>query len=192
MWNHCHVWLKVKKNVNQDIFHKTWDIELWILQGFTSLSFPFSPFIGLPHSSVALFIRKTISTNGWHSAPHRTISNFFFTDFPFFLLLLFFCNRHNSFLSFSGHKMYNSEALPFTYDQYVIIELADKLYNCLFLSESMNFHPDKQLFQVASTGDWTTDPWITKPALYPYTMGDSSYFWLSKCCGFGFCGFCQN
>ena len=25
--------------------------------------------------------------------------------------------------------MYNSEALPFTYGQYVVIELADKLYN---------------------------------------------------------------
>ena len=38
-----------------------------------------------------------------------------------------------------------------------------------FLCESMNFHPDKQLFQVARTGDWTTDPWITRPVLYPYT-----------------------
>ena len=36
----------------------------------------------------------------------------------------------------------------------------------------MNFHPDKQLFLVAGTGDRTTDPWITKPVLYLYTMGD--------------------
>ena len=36
----------------------------------------------------------------------------------------------------------------------------------------MNFHPDKQLFQVAGARDRTTDPWITKPALYLYTMGD--------------------
>ena len=36
----------------------------------------------------------------------------------------------------------------------------------------MNFHPDKQLFQVAGAGDRTTDPWITKPALYLYIMGD--------------------
>ena len=36
----------------------------------------------------------------------------------------------------------------------------------------MNFHPDKQLFQVAGTGDRTTDPWITKPVLYLYTMGE--------------------
>jgi hypothetical protein len=35
----------------------------------------------------------------------------------------------------------------------------------------MNFHPDKQLFQVAGTGVQTTDPWITRPALSPYTMG---------------------
>ena len=30
-----------------------------------------------------------------------------------------------------------------------------------FLRESMNFHPDKQLFQAAGAGDPTTDPWIT-------------------------------
>ena len=36
----------------------------------------------------------------------------------------------------------------------------------------MNFHPDKQLFQVHGPGDRTTDPWITKPALYLYTTGD--------------------
>jgi hypothetical protein len=41
----------------------------------------------------------------------------------------FFCNRCNSFLSFDRPQLYNSEALPFTYDQYVVIELADKLYN---------------------------------------------------------------
>ena len=32
-----------------------------------------------------------------------------------------------------------------------------------FLCESMNFHPDKQLFQVAGAGERNTDPWITKP-----------------------------
>ena len=31
----------------------------------------------------------------------------------------FFCNRHNSFLSFGGPQLYNSEALPFTYNQYI-------------------------------------------------------------------------
>ena len=45
------------------------------------------------------------------------------------IMCTFFCNRRNSFLSFGGHQLYNSEALPFTYDQYVVIELADKLYN---------------------------------------------------------------
>jgi hypothetical protein len=35
----------------------------------------------------------------------------------------------------------------------------------------MNFHPDKQLFQVADARDRTTDPWITRPVLYPYSMG---------------------
>ena len=37
----------------------------------------------------------------------------------------------------------------------------------------MNFHPDKQLVQVAGAVDRTTDPWITRPELYPYTTGDS-------------------
>ena len=45
------------------------------------------------------------------------------------MIYIFFCNRRNSLLSFSGPQLYNSEALPFTYDQYVVIELADKLYN---------------------------------------------------------------
>ena len=40
-----------------------------------------------------------------------------------------FFNRRNSFLSFGGPQLYNLEALPFTYDQYVVIEFADKLYN---------------------------------------------------------------
>ena len=43
--------------------------------------------------------------------------------------ILFFCNRCNSILSFGGPQLYNLEALSFTYDQYVLIELADKLYN---------------------------------------------------------------
>ena len=38
--------------------------------------------------------------------------------------------------------------------------------------ESMNFHPEKQLFQVAAARDRTTDPWITKRVIYLYTMGD--------------------
>ena len=85
----------------------------------------------------------------------------------------FFCNIPNSFLSLGRPQLYNLEALPFTYDQYVVIELADKLYNSVtvcFLCESMNLHPDKQLFQVAGTVDWTTDPWIIQPALYLYNM----------------------
>ena len=41
----------------------------------------------------------------------------------------FFFNRHYSLLNFGPPQLYNSEALQFTYNQYVIIELADKLYN---------------------------------------------------------------
>ena len=48
----------------------------------------------------------------------------------------------------------------------------------------MNFHPNIQLFQFAGAGDRTTDPWITKSALYLYTMGDplASYLY----CPFSF------
>ena len=70
---------------------------------------------------------------------HFNSYNFFKKDF----------NRRNSFLSFGRPLLYNSEALPFTYDQYVVKKLAEKLYNSVtlyFLSKSMNFHPDKQLF----------------------------------------------
>ena len=45
------------------------------------------------------------------------------------ILYHFFCNRLNSFLSFGGPQLYNSEALPFTYNQNVGLEIADKLYN---------------------------------------------------------------
>jgi hypothetical protein len=37
----------------------------------------------------------------------------------------------------------------------------------------LNFHPDEQLFQVASAGDRTIDPWFTRSELSPYTTGDS-------------------
>ena len=66
--------------------------------------------------------------------------------------------------------MYSLEALPFTYDQYVIIELADKLYDSVTLCFCVN--PDKQLFKVADARDGTIDPWIAKPALYFYTKWD--------------------
>ena len=41
------------------------------------------------------------------------------------------------------------------------------------LCESMNFHPDYQLFQDAGAGVWTTEPWITRAELNPYTTGNS-------------------
>ena len=65
------------------------------------------------------------------------------------------CNKRNSFLNFGEPQWYNSEASRFTYDQYVVIELV-----CFCVSL------DKQFFQVAGAGDWTTDLWITKSALY--------------------------
>ena len=61
------------------------------------------------------------------------------------------------------------EALPFTYGQYVVIELADKLYNFV----TVCFCVSPWIFiQVAGNGDQTINPWITKPALYLYTMGN--------------------
>ena len=47
-----------------------------------------------------------------------------------------------------------------------------------FFCESMHFHPCKELFQVAGARDRTTDPWITKPVIYIYTMGDPLVFLL--------------
>ena len=44
-------------------------------------------------------------------------------------LRTFFCNRLNPFLCFGRPQLYNLEALPFIYYQYVVIMLADKLYN---------------------------------------------------------------
>ena len=49
-----------------------------------------------------------------------------------------------------------------------------QLCYCFFLCESMNFHPIKQFFQVTGARDQTTDPWITKPVLYPYNTGTYS------------------
>ena len=50
---------------------------------------------------------------------------------PFYLHKIFFCNGRDSFLIFYRPQLYNLEALPFTYDQCVVIELADKLYNSI-------------------------------------------------------------
>ena len=67
------------------------------------------------------------------------------------------------------HNSYTFWAMPiliFSPVQIIMthpLELADKLYNSetvCFLCESMNFHPDKQLFQVAGARDRTTDPWV--------------------------------
>ena len=47
----------------------------------------------------------------------------------FFVFDLFFNRSYYSLLNFGGLQLYNSEALPFTYHQFVIIELVYKLYN---------------------------------------------------------------
>ena len=58
--------------------------------------------------------------------------------------IMFIFNRCYSILSLGGAQQYNLEALPFTYGQYVVIELADKLYNsvtvCFCASRKYVFH----------------------------------------------------
>ena len=53
-------------------------------------------------------------------------------------------NRRHSLLSVRGPQLYNSEALPITYGQYVAIESADKLYNSVTIhfcaSQKYVFH----------------------------------------------------
>ena len=49
----------------------------------------------------------------------------------------------------------------------------------MILWESMNFHPDKQLFQVAGAGDRTDDPWFTSPTLPPTPRGTTLFQRLS-------------
>ena len=91
---------------------------------------------------------------------------------PFYLHKIFFCNGRDSFLIFYRPQLYNLEALPFTYCQYVVTELAlrhslspelrsNRL--AIWTKAFYDFHPNKQLFQIAGAGDWTTDPWITRP-----------------------------
>ena len=93
----------------------------------------------------------------------------------------FFFRRY-SLLSFGISQMYNLEALSFTYRQYVDIELADKLCYCLFLCLAKVC-----LFQVVGrpAGDRTTDPWITRPELYPYNTGDSLHKIFTQLCSTG-------
>ena len=64
-------------------------------------------------------------------------------DIFFHFYVVVFCYRLISFFSFGEPQLYNLEALSFTYEQYVVIEFADKLYNSVTLCESMNFHLDK-------------------------------------------------
>ena len=90
-----------------------------------------------------------------------------------FMVLFFVTEVTHSWPSASP-KLYNLETLLFNYDQYVVIEFADKLYN----SVTLCFCVSPWIFIQINTGDWTTDPWITKPALYLYTMGTHSHFWF--------------
>ena len=60
----------------------------------------------------------------------------------------------------------------------------------IILWQSINFHPVKQLFQIAAAGDPTADPWVTSPTLSHYTTGTSctavisqifpNTFWLQQ------------
>ena len=67
-----------------------------------------------------------------------SVSTHFFTHFEIFY------DRCYSLLTFGEHQLYNLQALPFTYGQYIVIELADKLYNsvtvCFCASWKCVFH----------------------------------------------------
>ena len=60
------------------------------------------------------------------------------------MAIIIFFNRRYILLSLGGPQLYNSEALPFTYGQYVVIELADEHYNsvtvCFCVSRKYVFH----------------------------------------------------
>ena len=57
--------------------------------------------------------------------------------------ICFFIRRY-SLLSFGGPQLYNLEALPFNYRQYIVIDLAEKTYNsatvCFCASQKYVFH----------------------------------------------------
>ena len=70
-----------------------------------------------------------------------------------FFILFVFCNRHYSLW---WAQLYNSEALPFTYDQFVVIELADKLYNSVtvffVLCQKYVFHIGRERVRTRTRG----------------------------------------
>ena len=88
----------------------------------------------------------------WTKQSARFIENYQTLWFPYLyeVLKLVYCtgqstiffNRRYSLLS--EPQLYNSEDLPFTYGQFVVIELADKLYNsdnvCFCASGKYVFH----------------------------------------------------
>ena len=68
-----------------------------------------------------------------NSVNHTIFSFRFFSQLLIFTVkfFTFFFDRRCSLLSFTGPQLYNSEALPFTYSQYVVLELTDKHYNSI-------------------------------------------------------------
>ena len=93
-----------------------------------------------------------------------------YNDFAWYrrknVLITFFCNREYTSITAQlqtrkfGQAPILSQALSFHLHVLIMI-----------LWDSMNFLPVKQLFQIDSAGDWTTDPWITSPTLSPTPRG---------------------
>ena len=89
-----------------------------------------------------------------------------FTIMLFFYIIVFFCsffNRGDTCITarLQSRKFGQAPMLLFLTPRQALSS-----HPCVFvmiLSESMNFHPVKQLFQVTGTGDRTADPWVTSP-----------------------------
>ena len=95
----------------------------------------------------------------------------FLSENTFWIDYFLFFWRYSLF-GFGRLQLFNLEAFPFTYGQYVVIKLADKLYNSVnacFCVSPWIFIQINNFVQVAGAGDGTTEPWITKPVLYFYT-----------------------
>ena len=73
-----------------------------------------------------------------------------------------FFNRHYSLLSSGSSQLYTLEALPFTYGQYVVIELADKWQNFFCIT----FNANRIFFFSCSVRK--IELWLTCSVLYMF------------------------
>ena len=94
---------------------------------------------------------------------------------------IFFCNKEDTI---QYHGSLRSRELGQASMLLVLLTPIQVLSShlCAFIMilwESMNFHPDWQLFQVAGAVDRTADPWVTGPTL-PHTPRGTPYSHLNE------------